>query len=158
MRFMQDDSHPIKGHLYVPKADLSGMESLAFTLASFSPARHQGGVSPQLNKPITSTWLIFRLQAVHGFDMRQSKKLRQGRGTQPSQQNFHQPYAAAPDQDDTVAFFSGGRAVGESLQLDRALGTSGVPGEATVDVNSLTGISITPMDWSKKNQGLKPAA
>jgi hypothetical protein len=59
------------------------------------------------------------------------------------------------DTDDTIALFGGGRAVSESLQLNRVFRDSGV-GDATIDVNSIPGISITPMDWTKANRGLKP--
>jgi hypothetical protein len=61
------------------------------------------------------------------------------------------------DIDDTYSLFSGGRALSENLQLDRILPATRPANETdTIDVNSIDGISIQPMDWTAKTKGLSP--
>jgi hypothetical protein len=48
--------------------------------------------------------------------------------------------------EDTFAVFSGGRAVAENLQLDRLLRINS-QAEPTVDLASIEGITIQPLDW-----------
>lgn len=55
----------------------------------------------------------------------------------------------------TYDLFSGGRAVSENLQLDRALNLTG-ENSATIDLKTLPGISTREMDWSKLTAGLTP--
>ena len=56
---------------------------------------------------------------------------------------------------DTYALFSGGRAVSENLQLDRTVqGTK--PEEATVDIDTLDGITVPEIDWKPLIKDLKP--
>ncbi len=60
----------------------------------------------------------------------------------------------------TFDIFSGGRALSENLQLDRALRNAegGKPAvEASVDVSTLEGISTAAIDWKPLVNGLKPA-
>lgn len=59
-------------------------------------------------------------------------------------------------QDDTFDFFTGGRAIAENLQLDRALATT-QPGQRTIDVDTLPGISVAAMDFASLNKDASPA-
>ena len=52
--------------------------------------------------------------------------------------------------------FSGGRAVSESLQLDRALRDAKHGEEPNVAIDSLTGITVTPIDWTPLLKGADP--
>jgi hypothetical protein len=67
------------------------------------------------------------------------------------------PNVQPDDAEDTYSLFSGGRALSENLQLDRAL-AAGRPTTQpdSIDVNSIDGISIQPMDWTAKTKGLSP--
>ncbi|MCE9592046.1 MAG: hypothetical protein K8S99_16180 [Planctomycetes bacterium] len=66
------------------------------------------------------------------------------------------------DPEDLYDLFSGGRAVSENLQLDRALlvrpatRPSTQPADPLVDTNSLTGITVQEMDWAALLKGAKP--
>jgi len=57
---------------------------------------------------------------------------------------------------ETYALFSGGRAMSENLQLDRALPE---PGESTemVELDSIKGITVAEIDWEELTSGLDPA-
>jgi hypothetical protein len=68
-----------------------------------------------------------------------------------------EPAAQSPDVgwDDTFAVFSGGRAVAENLQLDRLLRVTS-QAEPTVDLASIQGITIQPLDWAPLVKQLHP--
>ena len=57
--------------------------------------------------------------------------------------------------EDTYALFSGGRAISENLQLDRELDPAETEA-ATIDVDSLEGISVQEMDWEAAIQDIEP--
>ena len=57
--------------------------------------------------------------------------------------------------DSTYDLFSGGRAISENLQLDRVLRPA-KPGEDTVAIAHLTGITVREMDWKPLVKDLKP--
>ncbi|MCA8960473.1 MAG: hypothetical protein KDC38_08170, partial [Planctomycetes bacterium] len=52
-------------------------------------------------------------------------------------------------------FLTGGRALAENLQLDRALSVSDA-GEETVTIASLNGVEVRPFDWAPLIEGLAP--
>ncbi len=56
---------------------------------------------------------------------------------------------------ETFALFSGGRAMSENLQLDRTLPVA-KPGEDSVAMDSITGITIQEIDWSELIKGANP--
>ena len=63
------------------------------------------------------------------------------------------------DFDRTFALFSGNRAVAENIALDRRLilGSSGNNGDATVPIDSIEGVTVTPIDWSERIDADEPA-
>jgi hypothetical protein len=56
---------------------------------------------------------------------------------------------------ETYALFSGGRAISENLQLDRVPQGS-LPEEATVDIDTIEGITVPEIDWKKLVKDLNP--
>lgn len=56
----------------------------------------------------------------------------------------------------TYALVSGGRAVAENLQLDRVLPETS-PGEESVNLDSIAGITVAEMDWKAQLGDAKPA-
>ncbi|MFG0319091.1 MAG: rhombosortase, partial [Planctomycetota bacterium JB042] len=56
----------------------------------------------------------------------------------------------------TYGLFTGARAIAENLQLDRDLLVTG-PGAATVDVDSLPGITVDEIDWAPLVDGKSPS-
>src|SRR5207302_1718609 len=67
------------------------------------------------------------------------------------------PNRPNPDEvDDTYEIFSGGRAISENLQLDRALPTT-KESELTEDVDSIYGVNVAEIDWKPLIKNLHPA-
>jgi hypothetical protein len=145
----------VTGRLFVPKSDMSGMEILRFTI----PAVVTGHASKEAFFRVKQFYYqrLANLQYPGSAYFRhQAREAEKEVTTRPSDSADNTRQFWRPnDGDDTIAMFSGGRAVSESLQLDRVFSDSG-KGEETIDVNSIAGISVTPMDWSKRNQGLNP--
>jgi hypothetical protein len=146
----------VTGRLFVPKSDMSGMVILRFTI----PAASTSHASKEAFFRIKQFYYqrLANLQYPGSAYFRhQAREAAKEVTTRPSDIAENPPRFWRPDEgDDTIAMFGGGRAVSESLQLDRGFSNSG-QGEGTIDVSSIAGISITPMDWSKRNQGLNPA-
>ncbi len=55
---------------------------------------------------------------------------------------------------DSFALFTGGRAISENIQLDRLLPP--VRGAELVDVETIEGITVPEIDWTKLTEGLSP--
>lgn len=69
------------------------------------------------------------------------------------------PDGQTNSEDSTFALFSGGRAISENIQLDRVLPATRPTGRAAgaqVDLRSIEGLSVQPMDWKSLTAGLKP--
>ncbi len=62
---------------------------------------------------------------------------------------------AAAQLQETFQLFSGGRAVSETLALDRLL-PFGADADATVSIDDIRGITVTDYDWSPFIEGLEP--
>lgn len=80
--------------------------------------------------------------------------LRGGPLTLP-EQGRAQINARASRLEDTYELFTGGRALAENLQLDRLLQPR-QQGDLTVEVGSLKGIDVAPIDWGPLVKDLKP--
>lgn len=59
--------------------------------------------------------------------------------------------------DDTYGLFTGGRAVSENLQLDRALPPATQQAGAPVKLDSIEGITVAELDWKPHVAGATPA-
>ena len=57
---------------------------------------------------------------------------------------------------ESYELFTGGRAVSESVQLDRLLREPSQSGPPTVDISTLKGITIAEIDWKPLLKGAKP--
>lgn len=59
--------------------------------------------------------------------------------------------------EDTLDLLTGNRALSENLQLDRVLrGGDGDVGELSVDISTLPGLTVAPIDWKPRLAGLQP--
>jgi len=148
-------ANDVAGRLFVPQSDMSGMEILSFTIPA-ATTRHASKEAFFRVKQFYYQRLANSQYPGSAYFRHQAREAAKEVTTRPSDiadntRQFWRPN----DGDDTIAMFGGGRAVSESLQLDRVFSDSG-KGEGTIDVSSIAGISVTPMDWSKRNQGLNP--
>ena len=147
----------VSGHLFYPKADFSAMLALKFTIPAaeanakaripFYEAK-QRHFESLLGRDIPGgAW--FRHQAREAeasLDAKHRDAL-----TAAQRRNWR----SGNSLDDTYALFSGGRAVSENLQLDRALPQAG-KNSSPVKVDSLAGISLAEIDWGPMVKDVKP--
>jgi hypothetical protein len=85
----------------------------------------------------------------------QSRQAAAELGKSEPELNLNIPIQQQDDLDDSYDLFTGGRAISESLQLDRPLPAT-KDQAATVDIKSIDGITVTEMDWQTKTKGLSP--
>ena len=153
----------VTGRLFLPKDDFSGMVALKFSVpAAAARARCAGGRFCAKYAHYThlldngtpgGAWFRHERQAV------QSDLVDSGVKDLPIDRPS---FSGSPSTfDDAYALFSGGRAVSENLQLDRALPATAARGDKTkvdeVDISAITGITVREMDWQALTSGLKPA-
>jgi hypothetical protein len=149
------NDNDVTGRLFIPKGDRSGTDVLKFIVPAAS-TRHVSPSEFYRVKQIYYRHLAALQYPGSAYFRHEARQAAQHVTTKRSDINDNtSPFGNPQDADDTVALFGGGRAVSESLQFNRVFPNSGV-GQATIDVNSIPGISVTPMDWTKKNQGLNP--
>ena len=128
----------VRGTLFLPNAEWTGMTRLAFRLA------------PEL--ATASPEAFERAESMH-----YARLLADGRagaawfrhqlGERPPDPTAR---SVTPDDDllRTFALFSGGRAIAENLQLDRAL-PNAEDAERTVPMDGITGVTVREFDWSE---------
>ncbi len=152
----------IAGRLYVAKPDLGGMVVLRFTVPA--AAAKADAKSPFLRAKIAHYTRLLDRDVPGGAWFRRQRDLTikdltdSGATTTPA--DTARPLPRNFDPEDVYALFSGGRALSENLQLDRALrvpGTSASDKGETVNVASIAGISVAEMDWKPLVRDLKPA-
>jgi hypothetical protein len=151
----------ITGQLFFPKPDLSGMVALRFTVPP-SDAHGDGDAEARnlflqvkqdhygelLGRGVPGTaWFRHQQQIISSARGTPAGELAPARlGVNAREFGF----------DETFELFSGGRALSENLQLDRALPVGRTNGEALVDITNLLGITVREMDWKPLIKNLKP--
>jgi hypothetical protein len=153
---------PITGRVFVPKRDLSGMEGTKFKI---EPSAEKAGSKKEFFKAKEDHYRQLRGRNIPGGawfrhqEMEAAKVLGEKALTPPdtgfSRQRM-QPWSEN-GYDSTYELFSGGRALSENLQLDRALVTPGGSNAMTVALSSLTGITVREMNWKPLIHDPKPA-
>jgi hypothetical protein len=153
----------VTGRLFLPKDDFSGMVALKFSVPAaaaradarqrFLRAKYAHYTHLLDNGAPGGAW--FR----HERQVAQSDLVDSGVKDLPIDRPS---FSGSPSTfDDAYALFSGGRAVSENLQLDRALPATAARGDKTkvdeVDISAITGITVREMDWQALTSGLKPA-
>jgi len=140
----------VAGTLYVPDARRTQLHKVRFAApkntadpkkrAAFYEAKAQHDQWLADRRLPGAAW--FRFQALRARATLSGKSLSEAPVVNPS----------TPDETrqseftETLDVFSGGRALSESLQLNRLM-PSTQPGQATVELASLPGISVAEMDW-----------
>jgi hypothetical protein len=149
----------ISGRLYWPKNDWNGMIAYKFTI-------------PVAKAKADARQPFFRAKE-HYYDFLLERDIPGGAwfrheiSESQAAQNIKRPEnnfgatrrTSAIDSDRfsrTYELFSGGRAISENLQLDRAVRET-KPEEATVDIKTITGITVKEIDWKPLIKDLKPA-
>lgn len=146
----------VVGRVFVPKADASGVAMVRFTVPA-SAARAEA------RKPFYEAKLSHYEELVSRgvpgaawfrHQVREAKiALRQDSSIEPAPDR---PIAQrTTDLTRTYDVFSGGRAMAENLQLDRVLQPT-KPGDATVELDSIEGVTVGEIDWEPLIKDLDP--
>lgn len=163
------EGQDVTGRLFVPASDLSGMTMLRFRIPAASAIpdgrklflrAKQAYYEALLDRNIPGTaWFRHQLRETQ-------KALGENIAGQvpPSNMDFdpgfippRRNWRSNDDLSDTYALFTGGRAMSENLQLDRILVSNATqPESASVDIETIAGISVQPMDWTPLVKDLKP--
>ena len=153
----------VTGRLFYPKPDWSGMVIVKFTVPA-SEAKADARAPFYRAKESYYSGLMSRNIPGGAWFRHEARQARTAQNKQPAELapagNTGQPFTfAVPDERGglaaTYALFSGGRAMSENLQLDRDL-RSAKPEEATVDVDTIEGITVQEIDWKPLVKDLKP--
>ncbi|MDB6109673.1 MAG: hypothetical protein JWR69_1423 [Pedosphaera sp.] len=147
----------VTGRLFVPKPDFSGMTALTFKIP-LTAGKPEAGKEFLKAKETHYRKLLdrnipggawFRHQEQEAANAGTGKAVADPAGT--GRFNRRRPLEV----EDTYDLFTGGRAVSENLQLDRVL-LATKPGEATVDLTNVIGITVKEMDWKPLIKDCKP--
>ena len=148
----------VSGRLFVPQAGFRGMVRLRFTIPS-SQAHAEARQAYLRAKEAHYRRLLqrdvpggawFRKELADAVQARTGKRFQdvdEQAGTSSRRRGGRV--------EDTYALLSGGRAISENLQLDRLL-PNAQGDEATIDVSSLTGITVRELDWGPLLTGKSP--
>jgi hypothetical protein len=153
---------PITGRVFVPKLDLRGMEGIKFKI---EPSAEKSGSKKEFFKAKEEHYRWLRGRNIPGGawfrhqEIEAAKALGEKAASPPDtgfSRQRTQPWGE-DGYDSTYELFSGGRALSENLQLDRALVTPGGSNAMTVALSSLTGITVREMNWKPLLHEPKPA-
>lgn len=150
------EGQAVSGLLIVPDDDLEGMVPLKFTI---DPAEADADAEGAFQRAKLAHHRDLQRRALPGsawfrFRARQAADAVGEQAPDDQPQPWQRP--DMPELQDTFALFTGGRAVAENLQLDRAL-PEVAAGERTIDLASLEGITVREYDWTAKLADAAPA-
>ena len=155
----------LAGRLLLPNADLPGMIVLRFKVpapaakAEAKSAFYAGKVAHYeglLSRDIPGgAWFRHQVRLA-AAQLRPNSGDPQIRPTVVFPPTGGSPWSGDQELERTYELFTGGRALSENLQLDRAL-PQRAPNEKPVKLDSLTGITIQEIDWKPLIKDAKPA-
>lgn len=147
----------IEGLLFVPNPDWSGMVRLPFKI---EPAAATSAAKREFLETKEAHYRDLRARNIAGtawFRHQEDEAIaaRTGKKVSAAADSERINPRRRGDVEDTYSLFSGGRAVSENLQLDRAM-PAARGGTGAVDIATLTGITVAPMDWKSLLKDAKP--
>jgi hypothetical protein len=148
----------VTGQIVLPGSDADGVQQIGFKIAA-SAAKDSAREPFYEAKAVHYQWLAqqpiagtawFRHEAEQAeHKLREINPKREVRNTAL----FN---SVAPGLADAYDLFSGGRAISESLQLDRLIRDPAQSTQPTVDVSTLEGITTAAIDWKPLLKGDAP--
>ncbi|MCC7294145.1 MAG: hypothetical protein IT449_18945 [Phycisphaerales bacterium] len=147
----------LAGHVVIPRPDWTSMSSVRFALPATAAAAdaqkpwehaRREHYRNLLSRGLPgAAWFRHQLRTTgdSADDANDAMSISPTRGT----------VIPAESLEETYAIFSGGRAMSENLQLDRVL-PEFKPDTPTVDIDSLTGISVRELNWTALTAGMTP--
>lgn len=152
------ESQPITGCLYVPSPAQRGLQPLHFTL---NPTGLSVITPDAFLEAKEAHYRELRQQNLPGtawFRHQEQETLmtRTGQRTPANQPAWQRDLSGADASEQTYSLFTGGRAVAENLQLDRALRPVADAADDT-DLSGIAGITVAPFDWKPMLNSATPA-
>lgn len=158
------ENQAIAGRLFVPKGDMSGLIPVRFKISP-TEAKPEAKAAFLTAKEQFYRGLLNRTIAGAAWFRHQLEMIAKERGTNQSPQNnpgMNWNRNRPPEFEDTFNLFTGGRALSENLQLDRAMALRNGTNGGSVALTNLTGITVRQMDWKtllhEPKPGLDPLA
>jgi hypothetical protein len=151
-------SGPVTGRLFLAKPDSTGMMFVRFKVPA-DAAKAEAKLAFYLARQAHYEQLLRAGLPGGAWFRHEVSETSKITGRPPLPENpVNLQQGQTNSEDDTFALFSGGRAISENLQLDRVLPATRPSGqaEAQVDLKSIEGLSVQPMDWKPLIAGLKP--
>jgi hypothetical protein len=143
----------LHGTLFFPSADYGGMERFGFSIPASRATSDEGpflrAAAQHYGRLLRdglpgSAWFRHRLAEVR-------ERLGEAATSDESLAVWF-PQGADDDLLGTYGLLSGGRALAENLQLERAL-PEAAAGEPTVELSKLEGITVREFDWASRRKG-----
>ncbi len=150
-----DSARDVRGLLFVPRNDWNGMMRFEFTIpaaratsdeAAFLRAQAQHYARLLNDRVAGAAWFRHRLDEIR-------KRLSDPpvSGNEPAVAQWENP-TTDDDLLETYGLFSGGRALAENLQLERAIPTA-APDDSSVALSSIEGITVREFKWESRLGG-----
>ncbi|HZZ28113.1 MAG TPA: hypothetical protein VFE46_08930 [Pirellulales bacterium] len=145
------EKRDVAGRMGLPTDDMSGMNLVKFDVPAtaakklaeegFYLAKAHHYVELGQQRFPGGAWFRHQVQTADQ-KLEELDPQRHGNGTAiPS------GWVVPPDPTDAYDLFSGGQAISENLQLDRQLQSSPDVGDRSIDIGTLTGITVDKIDW-----------
>jgi hypothetical protein len=148
----------VAGQIVLPDGEADSMQRASFTMPA-SIAKESARESFYEAKMMHYQWLAQApLAGTAWFRHEATEAERKLKEIDPKRQTSSAPLASwAPSSSaDAYDLFSGGRAVSESLQLDRLIREPSQSVQPTVDIKTLEGITTAAIDWKPLLKGADP--
>ena len=152
------ENQEITGRLFVVKNDLSGMVQVRFKI-SLTQAKPEARPAFLAAKEQFYRGLLNRDIAGAAWFRHQLELIAKERGTNQNSRNnpgMNSSRTRPPEFEDTFNLFTGGRALSENLQLDRAMALRNGTNGGGVALTNLAGITVRQMDWKTLLHDPKP--
>ncbi|HVS09012.1 MAG TPA: hypothetical protein VMS76_03990 [Planctomycetota bacterium] len=150
------EGQPVRGRLLVPDSNGGEPQVVTFQLPAASGGEQARATFLAAKAQHALRLATADLPGAAWFRRERSVALEELGGA-PSHRDSQEDVAAAGAEqlDSTFDLFTGGRALAENLQLDRALAPQPEPGEG-VPIDEIPGIDTRPLDWTARTAGLAP--
>ena len=149
------EGKPVSGKIFMPKPDYSGLSGASFSIPAdqaksdarqkFYEAQLQYDQQLLDQQAPGAAWFRYRAG--------EASKILDKVTSAPANQRFRP--VRGSEVEESYALFTGGRAVAENLQLDRAIAAT-KDEEATIDISSIKGLEVAAIDWKPLVKDLHP--
>ncbi|MGA2616439.1 MAG: hypothetical protein ABSF26_02440 [Thermoguttaceae bacterium] len=153
-----DEGKDLSGWLFVPRSNHTGMMSLRFTIPA-AAAKPEAKEAFYRGKTVHYEWLHARDIPGGAWFRHKARQARAELNLPPPPDAVARPQWRTGRADEltrTYDLFTGGQAMSENLQLDRALPPR-PSNETPVKLDSLAGITVQEIDWKPLLAGAQPA-